>query len=304
MKRQKGAKPSQEKGPVGPALLPKGPRADPLGSQDFYGEAERLRLRGEPFAVVTVVRVQPPTSGKPGDKAIVTADGRVRGWVGGSCVEDVVLREAQASLRDGQHRLIRLAPGTENERVGLFFHPMTCFSGGAMEVYIEPNRPSPELFVFGASPTAVALARLGEAAGFRVTILARAAESVPAGGWTIARDFKALSAVRPALTNAVIATHGTFDDEALDWCLQHNPAYIGLLASRRRFAAIRERLEKKGVSKEALDRIHAPAGLDLNAKTPEEVSVSILAEIVQVQRASERPASIFSQAPQSSCCHS
>ncbi|HSR67644.1 MAG TPA: XdhC family protein [Acidobacteriota bacterium] len=249
-----------------------------------------MRKTGQPFVTATVVRVQPPTSGKPGDKALITQDGRISGWIGGSCVEPVVLREARAAFEDGQCRLVRLAPGSEEDRQGLFFHRMTCFSGGAMEVYIEPNLPLPRLLIFGTSPIAESLARLAEAARFEV--LALKENDLQALQQDGSRESPCCSGGKVALAPsdyAVIATHGTFDDSALGYCLKRKPAYLGLLASRRRAAAIRKGLKKKGYSSDDLQRIQAPAGLDLNAKTPEEVAISILAQIVARRRSAQGP---------------
>ncbi|HSR49729.1 MAG TPA: XdhC family protein [Acidobacteriota bacterium] len=271
-------------------------------AEDYFSRAGELKRSGEAFATATVVRVQPPTSGKPGDKAIITQGGDFFGWVGGSCVEPVVLREAQAALKDGKCRLIRLAPKTEKERQGLSFHRMTCFSGGAMEVYIEPNLPLPRLLVFGTSPVARSLSKLGQAARFEVRLLE---EKDPRAGLQALKDSSSAS------TFAVIATHGTWDDQILEYCLKSKPAYLGLIASRRRFGAIRRQLEKKGHCASDLDHIHAPAGLDLNAKTPEEVAISILAQIVALKRSApqaepepedEKPAQETAVAESSSSC--
>jgi xanthine dehydrogenase accessory factor len=245
--------------------------ADPL-----LALAADLERRGEPFVLATVVRCEAPTSAKPGAKALVRADGRVEGWVGGACAEPVVVREALHALRDGRPRLVGLygeggrLPGRTE---GILDYAMTCHSGGTLEIYVEPYLPAPLLVLVGHGPVVDVLATLAGAAGYSVVPLTDAGEAALAG----------LALGRRA--SVVIATHADADEDALARVLSTEAGYISLVASRRRAAAIVERLRERGVPPDRLGRFKAPAGLDLGAITPAEIAVSILAEIVQHHRA-------------------
>ncbi len=249
---------------------------------DFFGLAHRLRERGEPFATATVVRAERPTSGKPGDRAIVTLDGELHGWIGGSCAAPTVIRESLAALADGESRLIRLSSEPEDQalREGITDLSMTCFSGGTMEIFIEPNPPRPRLVVVGEQAVARSLAALGAAMGYEIV----------GGGGGVAgpvRPEAIAERVHP-LTAIVVASHGEGDEIALEHALTSEAPYVGLVASPKRAASIRKYLAVRGVSEERLADLHAPAGLDLGAREPEEIALSILAQIVQLRRATGR----------------
>lgn len=244
--------------------------------EDLLTLAAELRKRGEPFALATVVRCERPTSAKPGAKALIRPDGRVVGWVGGACAEPVVAREAQAALRDGQPRLVVLVGdgGRDPARTeGIVHFPMTCHSGGTLEIYVEPFLPKALLVLVGHGPVIETLATLGETAGFAVSILP---------GDTVAGALRGLSLDPSA--SVVVATHGELDEEVLTRALATPAGYLSLVASRKRAAAIVETLRHRGVPPAQLDRLKAPAGLDIGAVTPEEIAVSILAEIIQARR--------------------
>lgn len=246
-------------------------------SEDLLALAVELRGRGEPFVLATVVRCERPTSAKPGARALIRLDGTVTGWVGGACAEPVVLREARGALRDGQTRLIALvgeggaAPG---RTAGLVPYTMTCHSGGTLEIYVEPFLPKPALLLVGHGPVVEALAALGRATDFAVTVLAP--EAV---GETLARLPMGPHA------SVVVATHGNADEDALEQVLEAGAGYVSLIASRKRAAVVIESLKARKVPADRIGRLKAPAGLDIGAVTPEEIAVSILAEIVQVRRA-------------------
>lgn len=237
--------------------------------------AADLAQREEPFVLAVVVRRRPASSAQPGNMAIVTAAGDFHGWLGGSCTQPTVVREAQRALADGQPRLLLLTPDPETERrPGIDVFPMTCQSGGTVEIYLEPVLPAPRLVVFGSSPTAQALVRLGQAMGYTAV--------------AVEDDLEALArsaAVSQAPGFVVVATMGEHDEEAIRAALALAPAYLGVVASARRFAQMRETLVARGVQGEALDRIRCPAGLRIGARAPEEIALSILAEIVERQRA-------------------
>lgn len=245
-------------------------------ADELIALAAELQRAGEPFALATVVRCEAPTSAKPGAKALIRADGRVQGWVGGACAEPVVMREALEALRDGKPRLVGLygeggrIPGRTE---GLLEYGMTCHSGGTLEIYVEPYLPKPMLVLVGHGPVLETLATLARSADFAVVAL------VP--------DSLALELERQPLAghaSIVVATHADADEEVLDRVLRTDASYVSLVASRRRAAVILERLEQRGVPAERRGRLKAPAGLDIGAVTPEEIAVSILAEIIQHRR--------------------
>ena len=260
---------------------------------DILQLASELAGRSEAFALATVVRREPPSSARVGDSAVVTPDGDFHGWLGGSCTRPTVIREALAALADGAPRLIGIVRDPDSAsgaRPGLTVFPMACHSGGSVEIYIEPLQPARRLLIFGVSPTARALARLAAVLDYRVeavdpeasetlfpdaTRLVTSDESVepPGSGQDAARCF------------AVVATLGQRDEEAAWAASRLVPAYVGVVASRKRFGKIRETLAARGATAEQLDRIANPAGLDIGAQTPEEIALSILAEITRRARA-------------------
>jgi xanthine dehydrogenase accessory factor len=238
--------------------------------------AAELLGRGEPFALATVVRCEAPTSAKPGAKALVRADGTVSGWVGGACAEPVVVREALAAIEDGRPRLIGLiGEGARGpwRTAGMVEYPMTCHSGGTLEIYVEPYLPKPLLILVGHGPVLEALARFGGAADYVVQTLGAEDAASLLGRPGVARH-----------ASVVVATHADSDEDALARVLATDAGYVSLVASRRRASGIVERLREAGVSLEHLARLKAPAGLDIGAESPHEIAVSILAEIIQHRR--------------------
>ena len=259
--------------------------------------ASELVGRREAFALATVVRREPPSSARVGDSAVVTPEGEFHGWLGGSCTRPTVIREALAALGDGAPRLIGIVrdPGsTTHARAGLTVFPMACHSGGSVEIYIEPLLPARRLLVFGVSPTAQALARLAAVLGYRVEAVdPEASEALfPHASRLVTSD----GSIEPpgsgqdaARCCAVVATLGQRDEEAAWAASRLEPGYLGVVASRKRFGQIRETLAARGATPGQLDRIANPAGLDIGAETPEEIALSILAEITRRARA-RRPA--------------
>ena len=248
--------------------------------------SHELTRRGEPFALATVVARKPPISAQVGDMALVTRDA-FHGWVGGSCTRPTVTAEARKALADGQPRLVSLDPDPESQRrPGLTVFPMTCHSGGSVEIHIQPVLPAPRLLVYGVSPTARALARLATAMGYAVWAVDPTADaSAFPGAEKVATDAQGLG---PAKTSAslfaVVATQGQWDEDALLAAIAQEPQYLGVVASPKRFGEMRAMLAGK-VPEAVLARIKNPAGLDLGARLPEEIALSILAEIVKEQRA-------------------
>ena len=214
--------------------------------------AADLSRKREPFVLAMVVRREPYSSAQPGDMAIITADGAYHGWLGGNCTQPTVKREARLALEEGRPRLVSLSPDPKStHRPGVIALPMTCHSGGSVDIYLEPMLPPPQLLIFGESPCARALARLGEVMGYGID---------PVGA------LSALPASRPETAFAVVATMGENDEDCIAAAIAARCAYIAVVASRKRFAEIREGLIGRGVSRDALAQVHNPAGLDV-AKT-------------------------------------
>ncbi|HEX9331302.1 MAG TPA: XdhC family protein [Anaerolineales bacterium] len=255
---------------------------------DFYDQIQALHNTGNPFAIATVVRAEKPTSAKVGAKAIITEDGALSGWIGGSCAEPTVKREAKKALQDGLPRLIRLCPP---EKMGMAPQEavieiaLTCISGGTLEIYIEPQLAQPHLIVIGHLATAEALVRLGKGLGWRVSLM----------GLDVTRErfpnadhiFDELDFSRLAInknTYIVVASHGNYDEDMLVAALQSEAPYVALIASKKRANAILQYLNEASLTQEQIARLKYPAGLDFGAVTPEEIALSILTEIIQRRR--------------------
>lgn len=235
--------------------------------------AAQLAHAGQPFVLATVVWCERPTSAKPGAQAIIQEDGRLIGWVGGSCTQPVVLREAKRMLRAGSEPfLLRLgAPGPasiQRAASGVRVFPMTCASGGALDIYMEPHFPQPQLLLIGDSPIVAALQQLAPVLDFAVSQVD-----------DIGLDPTSID----ERTSIVIATHGQYDESVLERVLPGPAAYIGMVSSPRRAAACRDYLHTNGMPAEHIARLKAPIGLDIGAFTPEEIAVSILAELIQLR---------------------
>jgi xanthine dehydrogenase accessory factor len=262
--------------------------------------AAELSRKGEPFVLAMVVRRESYSSAQQGDMAVITADGSYHGWLGGNCTRPAVKRQAMRALADGKPRLVALSPEPEQTaRPGVTALAMTCHSGGSVDIYLEPVLPAPRLLLFGVSPAIRALAQLGKALGYGVDVVdpAATAAEVPAAD-RVFTDLAApeLRAERSASVHAVVATMGENDEDCVAAALAANPAYLAVVASRKRFALIRETLLARGISTGALDAIRNPAGLDIGARLPEEVALSILAEIVQLRRAEKPELSLVEEA--------
>jgi len=234
-------------------------------------EMGELTRRGETFALATVVWRQGPSSSQSGSRAIITAKGELHGWIGGACAEPVVIREAQRVMAAGTAKLLLLGtPEQFGAAVpdGMTVIPISCQSEGAIEVYIEPVLPAPHLVVVGVSPMAHTLASLARALGWRTELT---------GG----PDFATAGADERSMI--VVATQGHDDEDVLERAVAARPAYLGLVGSRRRGAAVLGYLAERGVPQDQLDRVRVPAGLDLGSTTHQEIAVAVLAELVQLR---------------------
>ena len=254
---------------------------------DLFPEMFELRRAGEPFAVATVVRVEKPISAKPGDKGIIKADGSLEGWIGGGCAQDTVIREAKKAIRDGEPRLLRLVgKGAIAEKSeGVIDFPITCHSGGTLDVYIEPVLPPPQLILLGNSPVAVTLAKLAHVMDLRIDVLDPSAtrDQFPNAA-TVSNEINLDSIPIHPISFIVVATQGHDDELALEAAVRSKVPFIEFVASRKKLASRVEYLRERGLGDDQIARIKAPAGLDLGAVTSDEIAVSILAEMVQVHR--------------------
>jgi xanthine dehydrogenase accessory factor len=244
-------------------------------SWEVLERARELADRGEEFALATIVWRQAPSSGQTGARALITADGRVTGFIGGACAEPVVIREAQRVIRSGEARLLFLGT-TEDPSApvpeGMVYVPMSCQSEGALQVFVEPVVPVLDLLVVGRSPMVHLLAQLADDLGWnaRVTDLPELS----------ADDVHERSLV-------VVATQGHGDEEALELCARARPAFLGLVASHKRGLSLLEYIAERGVPKDDLDRVRTPVGLDLGHTSHREIAVAVLAELVQRRAAGE-----------------
>src|SRR5262249_16635252 len=247
-------------------------------------------LRGSPFAIAIVVGFRQPVSGKPGDKAIIQASGQIWGWIGGGCVQPIVVREALRAIEEGKTRLIRVASTQNSEtEYGVINYPMTCHGGGAMEIYIEPVLPVPQLLVFGHTAAARALCKLGKAIGYDVIVVGPDLDGrlfQDADRLIESRDLHDLDFARE--TYIVVSTQGEGDKDALEQAVLTGLPYVLFVASGRKAEKVLQFLTDRGIAPELLSRIKAPAGLDIRALGPEEIAVSILAEIIFTRR-SKKP---------------
>jgi xanthine dehydrogenase accessory factor len=248
--------------------------------RELFDLAARLSRRGQSFVVATVVRRDGLSSTHLGDMAIIDDAGGFHGWIGGGCTRPTVEREAALALKSKLPRFIQLSPEPERDvRPGLLMLPMTCHSGGTVEIYLDPVIASPRIALFGRSPILTALATLAHAIGYLVDVAdpdARADE-VPGAD----RVFTSIDA--PELEGAmfvVVGSMGDFDEAAVLRALAVKPMYLGVIASRRRYALVRDALIARGTDTRVLAEISNPAGLDLGAREAGEVAVSILAQIV------------------------
>jgi xanthine dehydrogenase accessory factor len=261
---------------------------------DVFEQIATLRREGRPFAVATVVARRAPVSAHLGDRAIVFADGRMEGFVGGACSREIIRQQALDAMKARCGRLVSIRPDAGDSSTSSGEHvvvPMTCASEGAIDVYVEPFVQARRLVVVGATPVAESLARLARGMNYDVVRVVEPHEqrdiepkAVTLGVKVVTLD--ALQSVLPeggpggADLAAVVASQGHYDEQALESLLRCNVPYVGLVASRQRGATVRALLDANGVPDTT--RIRNPAGLDLGARTPAEVALSILAEIVQL----------------------
>ncbi len=259
-------------------------------AHDWIRQAAQWQEAQQAFALVTVLRAQAPTSAKPGDKALVNADGQIHGWIGGGCAQPAVVKTVRQALADGQPRTIRIAPAAESAERSLddvLEFGMACHSGGTLELFIDPVLPAATLLVVGDSPVARALAGLAPQVGLQVVALARGATAADFPQAARVLDDDAAERVRAQVAAGglvVVATQGRRDMQGLTAALAVQPRALWFVASARKAQVLRESLVAAGEDAQAVAAIRAPAGEQIGAHTPEEVALSVLAAVVAERR--------------------
>jgi len=258
----------------------------------------QMKAAEQAFVLATVVRTVSVTAAKAGAKAIIRPDGTiVAGWIGGGCARGAVLKAAREALADGEPRMVSVQP--ENllaelgvkpgeMREGVRFASNMCPSKGTMDIFVEPVLPHPSLVILGASPVAMSLATQARQLGYHVTLAAPAADMAGTPDADVTIDGFALGELNQARRFVVVSTQGKGDEVALRKAIATEAEYRAFVGSRRKMVVLRERLVTQGIDATAIDRVKAPAGLDLGAITPEEIAMSILAEITVERRRGQR----------------
>jgi xanthine dehydrogenase accessory factor len=265
---------------------------------DVMDIMSKMRSAEESFAVATVVRTVSVTAAKAGAKGIIKPDGTIiAGWIGGGCARAAVLKAAREALADGQPRLVSIQPedlmadqglGQGEERDGVTFFVNGCPSKGTMDIFVEPVLPRPALIILGASPVALALAALGRQFGYHVEVGAPRGDIAEAPDCDRLTDGFAIDPPEHGRRYVVVSTQGRGDHAALEAALALDADYYGFVGSRRKFAALSEKFASSDAVPKRLDAVKAPAGLDIGGIAPDEIALSILAEIVAVRRGRQR----------------
>jgi len=251
---------------------------------NWIHRASELEKRSIPFAIATVIDTVAPTSAKPMAKAIITIDGKMEGWIGGGCAKDTVIDEALHCLKTGMASVLRLSPeqiadGKVSYKKEVF---LTCESGGTLEFHIEPVLPMTKLVIYGNTPTVKALSKMGEHLGYEVYALAPGISKMDLPDGVIKKE--EFSIIEGQCV-AIVATQGDGDLKALRAAVASKPEFLSLIASKKKTNTLLKQLENEGIEKDIIGSIKFPAGLDIGAITPQEIAVSIMAELVQQKRA-------------------
>jgi xanthine dehydrogenase accessory factor len=271
-----------------------------MNRNEWITQAARLQAADQPFALVTVLSAQAPTSGKAGDKAVVTPDGQIHGWIGGGCAQPAVIKTVRRALLDGQPRKIRIAPSDESAERDLgdvLEFGMACHSGGKLELFIDPVMPSAMLTVVGDSPVARALVGLAPRVGLRVAVVAQGAQAAdfPDADTVLNSDEASQVSARLSSPFVVVVTQGRRDLQGLKAALALQPQGLWFVASARKAGVLLESLVASGEDPAAVARIIAPAGDFMGAQTPEEIALSVLTSVVAARRGRD-PAAPAAQA--------
>lgn len=277
-------------------------------SFDLHDLVNELKTKGEPFAIATVVRTLSVTSAKAGAKAVIMHDGGISGgWIGGGCARSAVLKAAREAIDDGTPRLVSIQPedlldeqGLEAGELkdGIKYALNMCPSQGSMDIFVEAVTPKPELVIMGASPVAVALVKLGSALGFSLTVATDCEHQEKFETADTRLDELALPDTN-ARRFIVVSTQGCGDEAALRSALTTQADYVAFVGSSKKAESLKAKLIAQGLEGSAFRGLKAPAGLDIKAITPEEIALSILAEIVEYRRSRDRQtATLVEEKPQ------
>lgn len=252
----------------------------------FFKDYLKLRKNRVTFATAVVVKHDVPISGKSGDKAIIKEDGSLIGWVGGGCTNSIVISEGLKALNSGKSKLIVIDPVSKIKSSSNEEHfQMTCHSGGSLSVYVEPIFPRPLIVVLGDSPVAKSLLNISSELGYE-NIWATGSntdnESITADKILKNFDIKEINLSSPSFI--IVCTQGDKDEEALISALNTSVEYVAFVGSKRKTDILKKELYAKGISQERLNSMINPAGIDIKARTPSEIALSILAEIIKVLR--------------------
>jgi xanthine dehydrogenase accessory factor len=265
---------------------------------DILELVRAMRHAGRAFALATVVRTVASTACKPGAKAVIMENGEIEaGWIGGGCARGAVIRAACAALADGQPRLISIQPKdllgdlgiTPGEgRDGVEFFANGCPSRGTVDIFVEPMLPRPRLLICGASPVAISLASLARRFGFSLTVAAPAAGQSGFAHADRRLDGYANPDDAGPAAYAIVATQGANDAAALAYALRSGAPYVAFVGSTKKIAALRDKLSREGLPPDRLAQLRGPAGLDIGAITPDEIALSILADMIRDRRKAQR----------------
>jgi xanthine dehydrogenase accessory factor len=245
--------------------------------------------KNENFVIATVVRRDAPSSGKVGDKAIIDKRGKLYGWVGGGCVKGILMKEAEEALRKSESKLVRIGKTLEKtNQNGVAEYKMTCQSEGNIEIFLEPIASKPHLVIVGKTEIAKSLSKLASSIGYKITGVSKDSDlkTYPKVDELIT-DLDLTSVKTNSQTKIIICTQGDGDESILDQVLRKEASFIGFVSSKKKMQSLKYYLNQLGHSDESIKRIHAPVGIDISAKQPDEVAISILAEIIQDKYLSE-----------------
>lgn len=255
---------------------------------DFMDCIARHKTDNQSFAIATVVRTKDSTAGTPGDKLVICADGTMTGWVGGGCTVGAVKKAAMAAMADGRSRLIRVRPkddAFEGEGSdGIEIHNSSCPSKGTTEVFVEPVLPKPRLLIVGTSPVAKNLCGLAKAMGYAVVVAGNPDDLAAFGEADTRIEGFDIPEHEPACRYVVVSSQGVRDRDCLSAALSMKCDYIAFVGSRRKTDKVKSDLIEAGCDRDRIAAIHAPAGIAIGAVTPDEIALSILAEIVRERR--------------------
>ena len=255
---------------------------------DVHDQFNELRAREEAFVLATVVAYKSPQSAKPGSKAIIKADGEMIGWVGGGCVQPIVLREAKQALQTGKPKLLTISSDEpRDDWKGVGSYRMTCEGGGSLEIYLEPFLPKPQLLIVGRTPVSQTVAHLGHMLDFKVIVADPEVkrEHFPEADLLLT-DLNLVRSHIDENSFVVVATMGTGDEEGLLAVIGTRPRYLGLVASEKKSRALFEYARETGASDADIAAFQCPAGMELGSETMAEIALSVAAEIIHVRRSS------------------